>query len=209
MTGTKDRIARAALGLFNGKGTKAVTTNHIAEAAGISPGNLYYHYRNKEEIIREIFSAMVKRIETESSYGRSFKIYPSIENLELFFQKVLAVHWEYRFFFRELNALLNRDRELKKAFSRRGKIWLREIEGSIRAFSMAGIFRYLDNGTTAFLARALWILGAFWHSYIEASGARVTAARIEQGIEMMRNLLRPYLGRSAVKQLDAEGAFKA
>src|SRR5215210_4307966 len=48
---TKERVLGAALRLFNEKGTAAVSTNHIAEAAGISPGNLYYHYRNKEEII--------------------------------------------------------------------------------------------------------------------------------------------------------------
>ncbi|MCF6310208.1 MAG: TetR/AcrR family transcriptional regulator [Sulfurimonas sp.] len=33
----------------------SVTTNHIAKAAGISSGNLYCHYKNKEQIIREIY----------------------------------------------------------------------------------------------------------------------------------------------------------
>ncbi|MGL4648460.1 MAG: TetR/AcrR family transcriptional regulator, partial [Caldilineaceae bacterium] len=50
----KERIVDQALALFNEKGTALVSTNHIAEAAGISPGNLYYHFRNKEEIIRAI-----------------------------------------------------------------------------------------------------------------------------------------------------------
>ncbi len=56
---TKDRIARTAIGLFNERGTAAVSTNHIAEEMGISPGNLYYHYRNKEEIIRATFGRMM------------------------------------------------------------------------------------------------------------------------------------------------------
>ena len=55
---TRDKIIHTALGLFNEQGTKAVTTNHIAAAVGISPGNLYYHFRNKEDIIRAIFEQM-------------------------------------------------------------------------------------------------------------------------------------------------------
>lgn len=48
---TKDRIASAAVELFNASGVGPVTTNHIAAHLGISPGNLYYHFANKEEIL--------------------------------------------------------------------------------------------------------------------------------------------------------------
>ena len=53
---TKDRIIEASIELFNSQGERNVTTNHIASHLNISPGNLYYHFRNKEEIIRHIFS---------------------------------------------------------------------------------------------------------------------------------------------------------
>ncbi len=51
---TKDRIIDMALRLFNDMGTSAISTNHIAVALEMSPGNLYYHFHNKEEIIRAI-----------------------------------------------------------------------------------------------------------------------------------------------------------
>ena len=58
---TLERILDAALTLFNEGGTAVASTNHIAAACGISPGNLYYHFRNKEEIIRALFERMFAR----------------------------------------------------------------------------------------------------------------------------------------------------
>ena len=51
---TKDKIITTAIKLFTLHGTQAISTNHIAKEMGISPGNLYYHFRNKNDIIRSI-----------------------------------------------------------------------------------------------------------------------------------------------------------
>jgi len=60
---TRERIIEMAIRLFNEQGTGAVSTNHIAGALEMSPGNLYYHFRNKEEIIRAILERMIGRCE--------------------------------------------------------------------------------------------------------------------------------------------------
>ena len=61
---TRDRIVETSRELFNEEGASRVTTNHIAAAMTISPGNLYYHFRDKEEIIREIFARVVADFDT-------------------------------------------------------------------------------------------------------------------------------------------------
>ncbi|PKM30065.1 MAG: TetR family transcriptional regulator [Gammaproteobacteria bacterium HGW-Gammaproteobacteria-12] len=53
---TRDRIVAESLALFNSQGERNVTTNHIAAHLGMSPGNLYYHFRNKQMIIAELFA---------------------------------------------------------------------------------------------------------------------------------------------------------
>ena len=60
--GTRERIIDAALQMFNENGERAVTTNHIASKLGISPGNLYYHFRNKQAIIANLFDRYEQRV---------------------------------------------------------------------------------------------------------------------------------------------------
>ena len=53
---TKEAILKTSLALFNNEGEHAVSSVDIASVMGISPGNLYYHYKGKEPIIRELFA---------------------------------------------------------------------------------------------------------------------------------------------------------
>ena len=53
---TKETILRTSQALFNNEGEHAVSSVDIANVIGISPGNLYYHYKGKDPIIRELFS---------------------------------------------------------------------------------------------------------------------------------------------------------
>ncbi len=190
---TKEKIVAVAIKLFNEQGTTSVTTNHIAAGAGISPGNLYYHFRNKEEIIRNIFAIISQIKDTESSYGQGFFVNPPVENLELLFREIMMFHWEYRFFFRELNTLLNRDAELKTLFIKKQASWLREIKSTIHGFIEAGIFKPIDEQTVDYLHNNIWMIGISWHAFLDSKGKKITKSGIEQGIEMMRSLLKPYL----------------
>ena len=55
MTTTKEKIIETSINLFNEKGCLNTSTRHIADELGISVGNLYYHFKNKEDILIDIF----------------------------------------------------------------------------------------------------------------------------------------------------------
>src|SRR6188768_2226356 len=52
---TAERILEVTLDLFNRHGEPNVSTTAISAELGISPGNLYYHYPAKDELINTLF----------------------------------------------------------------------------------------------------------------------------------------------------------
>ena len=99
---TKERILLGSLNLFNLDAASEVTTNDIARELKMSPGNLYFHYKNKEQIIRELFKRLVQ--DTSLVWKPQTKQAKKKEVLQLvdFIDKNLELYWKYRFFHREL-----------------------------------------------------------------------------------------------------------
>lgn len=111
---TKERILLGALNLFNKDGATDVTTNDIAKELKMSPGNLYFHYKNKEQIIREIFKKLsAETVEVWKPQTKMAKKNQQIQ-LQSFIERNLQLYWKYRFFHRETFTLRKKDPELSK-----------------------------------------------------------------------------------------------
>lgn len=111
---TKSRILDGALELFNQYGAPNVSTNHIADALDISPGNLYYHYASRGDIVGALFErfeqAMLQVVVLPD------KRLPDAEDIWFFLHLILEVQVEYRFWYRDLNEMAGRHDGLKKRF---------------------------------------------------------------------------------------------
>jgi AcrR family transcriptional regulator len=197
---TKERIITAAVGLFNESGTGAISTNHIAEALGISPGNLYYHFRNKEEIIRAILERMI------GAWGELFTLphdrAPTLADLQHMFKGNFTVLWDYRFFYREMIALMQRDPELKRRYQAVRQQGFANIDGMFRRFAAVGLIRVPDDPTVVpNLASICWIIGDFWLPFVEMDGELVGPERAQEGVSLMMQVLRPYLTDTALLEI--------
>lgn len=59
---TRDLILDVALVLLNERGESIVTSVDLANEMNISPGNLYYHFKGKDEVVEELYAQFHARI---------------------------------------------------------------------------------------------------------------------------------------------------
>ena len=103
---TYDKIIIESLKLFNEHGERAITTNHISAHLGISPGNLYYHFRNKEEIVFQIFREYEAFIREQLTPPADRA--PTVDDLSRYLDAIFQGFWRFRFMFDDLPGPLSR-----------------------------------------------------------------------------------------------------
>lgn len=192
MTDTKTRILDVALALFNEQGTTPVTTNHLAEALSMSPGNLYYHYRNKAEIVRALFGRIT------AAWGVNYAIpagtTPDITMMERMVAGNFAIQARYRFFFRDLTLLLNADPELAATYRGNREAGIANTRALISLFESVGVLTPLaDAQLVDDIAQLLWLVGDFWLVFRDTGGTPFAASDTEQGVRLFRRIISPHL----------------
>lgn len=111
---TRDRILQVSLLLFNEEGEAPQTAVDISNALDISPGNLYYHFKGKDAIIRSLFGAFEDemRVILRGSKGGV----NSIEDNWVYLYIILEEIYDFRFFYRDLGVLLDHYPDLAVRF---------------------------------------------------------------------------------------------
>ncbi|ALN58345.1 AcrR family transcriptional regulator [Lysobacter enzymogenes] len=187
---TRQRILDAALIMFNAQGEPNVTTNHIADELEISPGNLYYHFRNKDDIIEQLFARFEERMDAAlaAPQGRL----PGLEDIWLQLHLVFECIWDYRFLYRDLVEILSRNRRLRMRFARILKRADEQAHLVMRGLSQAGVMRASGDELAATATNVL-VIATFWLNYAAARGDKDEHAAIRDGIVQVMMLLSPFL----------------
>lgn len=193
---TKQRILDAALVLFNSANTQAATTNHIAKAMGISPGNLHYHYKNREEIIRRLYEQML----SESTLLVQDLPKDIVELFE--HQKVMSkILWRYRFFHRELLFLLSRDPILKERYIRDNIAHRERIRITFNNLVGHGDLDIPYDNVLDQLTDTIMLVLEFWNPMVETLGKAIDERSYEDATTHIRGAMRPYLTKQALDAL--------
>jgi len=201
---TRSRILAESLRLFNELGEAHVTPGRIAEPLGISPGNLYYHFRNKEAIVEELFAAFEARVDVQPAVRPPGP--EAIEDLWLYLHLMLEAIWDYRFLYRNLDDLLARNRRLRERFARivdrKRDAVIALCEGLVRA----GAMKARPDEIRA-LANNVLVIATYWLNFAALNAralrrAQEPAVALGEGAHQVMALVAPYLLGDARRLLD-------
>lgn len=183
---TRELILATSLGLFNELGEPNVTTNHIADEADISPGNLYYHFRSKDDIVLELFKRFLGRFQPLLDIPEA----AVLQAEDLWFQLHLSFEAksDFRFLYRNLADLTARIPNLDHAL--RGLL-RRERQAAwnlLSGMEQSGALQ-IEAEEKQLLADSLMLQLTYWIPFAELAEAQGLDSRHVQVRAIARVLL--------------------
>ena len=192
---TAERILEVTLDLFNRFGEPNVSTTLISAELGISPGNLYYHYPAKDELINRLFEGYERELNDLLQAGEGVH---DVEDAWFFMHSLFELLWRYRFLYRDLNDLLSKNRHLETQF----QLVLKNKTAAIRTL-LAGLgdAGHLDIASAEVdtLAHSMVVVLTYWLSYEYVRNPREALEPAHAQSALMRgahhtlHLMAPYL----------------
>lgn len=192
---TAERILEVTLALFNRFGEPNVSTTLISAELNISPGNLYYHYPAKDELINALFDRFERPLNELLGAGDDVR---DVEDAWFFMHTLFELIWQYRFLYRDLNDLLSKNRRLEMHFQSILKNKTRSVKALLDGMRRGGALQ-IDSREIEATATSMVVVLTYWLSFeyvrdprnaLEEQNAQAALLR---GAQHVLNLLAPYL----------------
>ncbi|TNC82106.1 MAG: TetR family transcriptional regulator [Oleiphilus sp.] len=194
---TRERILHKSLELFNTLGEPNVTTLLISDELDISPGNLYYHFKSKIDILSELFDwyehEMLALLDVPNEPM-------DIEDQWFFLHLIFESIARYRFVYQDVVNVMERHERLKHRFQ---KIITKKKAATLSILSSLQTqdsLRASDSEIEA-LCENIILTATFWISYAIVAGKHVDESVLSRGVYQVISLVVPYLEGEQRQQL--------
>jgi AcrR family transcriptional regulator len=192
---TAERILEVTLELFNRFGEPNVSTTLISAELRISPGNLYYHYPAKDELINSLFDRFERALNELLHASDDVR---NVEDAWFFLHSLFELIWQYRFLYRDLNDLLSKNRRLETHVQAMLRNKTRALRAMLDGMTRAGAL-HMDSRDAEPTATSMVVVLSYWLSFeyvrdprkaLEPESAQ---AALMRGGQHVLSLLLPYL----------------
>ncbi|WP_416399104.1 TetR/AcrR family transcriptional regulator [Allohahella sp. A8] len=186
---TRERIAMASLSLFNHFGEPNVTTLQIADELNISPGNLYYHFKNKTEIINDLFGRFERQMLNLISAPDAEV---SIDDYWIVLHLVFECIAEYQFLYKDLVNILQRYERIAPRFRKILNRKLAVTHSVLQRLKERHVIDAADSELAA-LAHNVVLTLTWWPSYDVVTAKLPQEMDLNRGIAQTISQVAPYL----------------
>jgi AcrR family transcriptional regulator len=198
---TRERILDTSLALFNRDGEPNVTTVDIANELDISPGNLYYHFHGKDELVGELFARfhaesllILREPQTRRLAVEEYGYY-----LVVVFEHIHA----WRFLYRDIALILQRYEAIQRPFRRLIRMKQEAARTTCLQLREAGMLQ-TDDARIELLARSIALTLTHWLDFEQLLDGNPQDERsVYGGVLQVAALIAPYLGEAQQAFMDA------
>lgn len=202
---TAQRILDTTLDLFNRFGEPNVSTTLISAELGISPGNLYYHFPAKDQLINRLYEAYEAQVNPVLSAASDIA---NVEDAWFFMHSLFEAMWAHRFLYRDLSDLLSKNRFLETHVQLMLQRKRRAMQALLRGVG-AHLHAQLDEGALETAATSMVVVSSYWLSYEYVCNPRRPVDEAHSQAALMRgahhalSTLLPYLAPEQRAHLNA------
>ena len=173
----------------------------------MSPGNLYYHFRNKEEIIRALFEQALAFVEAKQR-----SVDPSTlslaEAIEHSLEVLGALNTRYRCLKRDLPIILMNDPGMRKRFHQVHLEQFGLVRQGIEYGMATGVYRQFSPDETERISTIIWMVALFWPTFLGVTGEDYTQKNLDKGLDLNRMLIDLILSDQGRLMLEEETSRK-
>lgn len=194
----KHKIKKEAISLFNTLGFSVVSMKQIADKLGISAGNLRYHFKNKEALLKVIYTEMYNEtlnyILPKNSYITLFHFEEMMKNFDNLQQR-------YAFFFKDLVHIAKEYPSISKQYEASNLVRFKDARQLIDYYVESGRM-VPENKTINYdqVIYTIWMTSTFWQAQKQIMKTETYQVNKKPAIEILWTLLLPYLTEKGMNE---------